>query len=398
MNGNLKESKRQDLKAHIDELERVNFTLTKRVTELEELLEERDVNIRFLSKRIKNQDEFENHHKGLLESFTKQAKDQYKKYENYLDNSEDLLNYALTYFDRLHEMIQGSLDALLLGNKIELKGYFDYENKAATENNIRTIVDLFSKSQFLSKKKLFVDVKKRMNLKGLVKLSEIQDKCEKLLDQTPKQQKTKSVSIGAPDNMKEELFETSYYNLIDHINKFREMLNDGLYPNFSVASLSELLTAVNSLSDDLYQYLNRFKTSMGGNDTSIDTFNTDIDSIKKSLDNLEKLEYGKLIELREKNNKLQIIQNHIKNLSKENEDLVVKITNNEFNLLVNNEIILAYEKSIRDKEEALKRKEEEVARAKSSSEQLNQRITKLTLELIGKLNRCRERTKSICIN
>lgn len=383
MHSNAKDPRRQDTKAYIEELEKANFALTKRVTELEGLIEERDVDARSMAKKLKNQEELETHYRTVLENFTKQAKDQYKKYENYLDNAEDLLNYTLQYFGYMTDMIHGSLEAMLLGSKADPAAYFDYDNKTANENNVKAIIERFSRSQFLNKKKLFVDIKKKMGLKSQLRLAEIQEKCEKIMEDTPKQKQPRSVSLVTDDNLKDEMFEVNYYKLIEHMNKFREMLADGLYPNFSGAALSELLKSVNALSEELYKYLNRFKESMGGSETSYETFNADIDSIKKTLDNLEKLEYSKLIELREKNNKLQIIQNHIKNLSKENEDLVAKITNNEFNLLINNEIILAYEKSIREKEEALRRKNDELERAKVSSEQLNQRIAKLTLELIG---------------
>ena len=386
-----KDENQKELKARLDELEKTNFTLSKRVAELEGLLEEKEVDIRSMTKKLKNQDELESHYRGVLENFTKQAKEQYRKYENYLDNAEDLLDYALTYFNCLHEMVEGTLDAVLLEGKVELSGYFNYENKAAAENNVKTIVERFSKSQFLNKKKLFVDIKKRMNLKSVLKLSEMQDKFEKLLEEGPKQkQYAKSVSIGAEENMRDELFEASYYKLREHMERFREMLAEGLYPDFGAAAISELLGSINRLSDELYKYLDRFKKELGGESSSPETFNTDVEALRKQLDGLEKLEYGKLIELREKNNKLQIIQNHIKNLSKENEDLVAKITDNEFNLMVNNEIILAYEKSIKEKEEALKQKQEELERVKLTSDELNQRIAKLTLELIGMLIRCRQ--------
>ena len=388
MQGNLKDSKRQDQRVHVDELEKNNFALNKRVLELEGLLEEREVDIRSMTKKLKNQEELETHYRNMLENFTKQAKDQYKKYENYIDSAEDLLNYALQYLSCMSEAAHGALDAMLLGSKVDLAAYFDYENKVTSENNVKAVIDRFSRSQFLNKKKLFVDVKKKMAFKPGFRLQELEEKCEKMMEEAPKkQQPLKSISLVTDDVMKDEMFEASYYKLIEHMNKFREMLADGLYPNFSADALSELLSAVTALSDELYKYLNRFKTSMGGNETPVETFNADIDSIKKTLDNLEKLEYNKLIELREKNNKLQIIQNHIKNLSKEKEDLVAKITNNEFNLLVNNEIIMAYEKSIREKEEELKRKNEQLEEAKASGEQLNQRVAKLTMELIGKLSR-----------
>lgn len=387
MNGISKDSKRTDVKAYADELEKANFALTKKVAELEATVDERDVDVRAMTKKLRNQEEQDTHYKSVLENFTKQAKEQYKKYENYLDNAEDLLNYVLQNYECVVEMAHGAMDSVLLGNKVELGAYFDYENKAAVDTNVKAVIDRFSRSQFLAKKKLFVDIKKRLSLKSSARIQELQDKCEKMMEESTKVKQPKSIIFAIDDNMKDEAFENTYYKLIEHIDKFREMLNDSLYPTFSAAALNELLTCVNGLSEDLLKYLNKFKTSMGGSDTPVETFNADIDSIKRTLDNLEKLEYGKLIELREKNNKLQIIQNHIKNLSKENEDLVAKITSNEFNLLVNNEIILAYEKSIREKEQALNRKLKELEEAKTNGDQLNQRIAKITLELIGRLSR-----------
>jgi len=388
MHGNSNEQNTHNLKLRVEELEKANYSLSKKVNELQGIAEGKEVEIRTLSKRIKNQDESEKNHKLMLENFTKQAKDQYKKYENYLDCAEDLLNYTLIYFKCLHDMIHATLDSALLDNKVNLNSYFDYENKTAIENNVKTIIERFSKSQFLEKKKLFVDIKKKINIKGILKLAEISEKVEKFRDDAPKQKQPKSVSIGVDDNPRDEFFEISYHQLIECMNKFKEVLVDGLYTNFNEDALSNILTSTSSLGEELFKYLNRFKKDLGGEPSNIQTFNSDIDALKKQFDNLEKLEYNKLIDLREKNNKLQIIQNHIKNLSKENEELTGKINSNEFNLLVNNEIILAYEKNIREKEDTLKDKYAKLEQAKGLGDDLNQRIAKLTLEIIGLLNRC----------
>lgn len=398
MQGNTKDSKLKETRAHVDELEKNVFALNKRVLELETQLEEREVDVRALTKKLRNQEEADTHYRGVLENFTKQAKEQYKKYENYLDNAEDLLNYALQYLGCMTDATHGALESMLMESKVELGGYFEYENKAETENNVRAVLDRFSRSQFLTKKKLFVDIKKRMGLRAGLRLQELEEKCEKLMEESRTQKPVKSISIVTDDNLRDEAFETGYYKLIEHMNRFREMLADGLYPNFSAAALSELLASVNALSKELYKYLNRFKTSMGGPETAEarpEVFNADIDALRKTLDGLEKLEYSKLIELRDKNNKLQIIQNHIKNLSKENEELESKITNNEFNLLVHNEIIMAYEKSIREKEEEMRRKGEQLEKARGSGDTMNQRVAKLTMDLIGGLSRYRERAEPV---
>lgn len=121
-----KDAKRGDSKTQLDDLEKANYALNKRVAELESLVEEKDVDIRAMTKKLKNQEELETHYRSVLENFTKQAKEQYKKYENYLDNAEDLLNYTLTYLECMSGAAHGAMDAMLLGNKVELAGFFEF--------------------------------------------------------------------------------------------------------------------------------------------------------------------------------------------------------------------------------------------------------------------------------
>ncbi len=48
---------------------------------------------------------------------------------------------------------------------------------------------------------------------------------------------------------------------------------------------------------------------------------------------MENISYVKLTELRQKNDKLNILEHHIDNITRENEEITKKITQREFNLL-----------------------------------------------------------------
>ena len=117
-------------------------------------------------------------------------------------------------------------------------------------------------------------------------------------------------------------------------------------------------------------------------------FNEEVEGITKQLDEIEKIEYEKLMALKDKNNKLNIIQNHKKQLEKQNDELILTITSNEFDLLVSNEIILAYEKSINEKEKVIHEKNREIDETMVRNDILSREVSTLTEELISKIKRC----------
>ena len=51
----------------------------------------------------------------------------------------------------------------------------------------------------------------------------------------------------------------------------------------------------------------------------------DIEDMHKEMDGLENISYQRLTELREKNDKLNILERHIDNLTSENEEISKKI-------------------------------------------------------------------------
>ena len=71
----------------------------------------------------------ENNYNKMLKNFTKQSTDQYKRYEVYLKNSEELLNYCLIFFNRSAELNHKIIDCGFLRSKIDFQEHFSEEGK-----------------------------------------------------------------------------------------------------------------------------------------------------------------------------------------------------------------------------------------------------------------------------
>ncbi len=116
------------------------------------------------------------------------------------------------------------------------------------------------------------------------------------------------------------------------------------------------------------------------------TFNDKLTVMVKKIEQIENVEYAKMEDLRKKNKKLSIIQNHIKNLKKENEEIEEEITNNKFNLLEKHAIIVSYERNIVEREKILEDKKAEANNKDLMSQELNDNIENILYELIDVQN------------
>jgi hypothetical protein len=266
---------------------------------------------------------------------------------------------------------------------------------------------------------MFINIKKRMNLRVILKIDELEGKYGKFLNEEIEKDLTHpNKYIGIPSYERNDLSITKErsFNISLNGQKSKEEPKgsckrvlgeikagtDKMKENdkwFNKESLAEVIKSVGDFVSTLQTCLLNFKNVLRRkSDTTseeeifdVSVFNKEIEKIKRELGEIEKLEYQKLENLRGQNNKLSIIQNHIKNLSVENEKLVSQINNNEFNLLVNNEIILAYENSLKKKEDTLDEQKRELKSVKEKSDELNQRVSDIMNNLIGTLIRYRKR-------
>lgn len=361
----------------------------------------------------------ENNYNKMLKNFTKQSTDQYKRYEVYLKNSEELLNYCLIFFNRSAELNHKIIDCGFLRSKIDFQEHFSEEGKLKPNSAVNTAIDKFSRSQFLAKRKMFINIKKRMNLRAILKIEDLERKYSKFLNEELEKDLTSpNKYIPMPSHERNDLSITKErsFNISLNGQKTKEepkgsckrvvseikAAMDKMQENdkwFNKESLFDIIKSVDDFVSTIQTCLTKFKNALRqktketGKEERFDAsvLNKDIERIKRELNEIEKLEYQKLENLRSQNNKLSIIQNHIKNLSVENEKLVSQINNNEFNLIVNNEIILAYENSLKKKEETLEAQERALKSIKEKSDKLNQAVSEIMNELIGTLIRLGKR-------
>ncbi len=125
------------------------------------------------------------YYEEVINNFTKRAKKQYKKYESYLDNSEDLLNFCLENTKKALDLVPMLLENALLRNPFDVKKHVEESTSIEEKENVNSIVKKFSKSEFLLKKNLFVDVKTKMKINLGWEVEDIQTKYDRFLQEYP---------------------------------------------------------------------------------------------------------------------------------------------------------------------------------------------------------------------
>ena len=294
--------------------------------------------------------------------FTRQAKDQYKKYEDYLDGSYLLLKHMSEFGTALVDTVENMLDNAILSKPMDLSfpgsgGQNEAGEESVSiavrdseaESVLRRVIERFASSEFLKRKKLFMDVKQLFNFRDNFPFKNIQTKYDKLIEVTGKPIEKTLLSAenlpnptfdkGFESKMDSESMETKDENinvLVYATCKQLDQLQASLQSNFTfsmdVDTFRDLTAKLKEVTEVVSDYCCKFKDAMKPTKTSLSKnhqhtinnnlatssnqitpdINEEVLELKRMVVEIEKLEYGRLLELREENNKLQIIQNHIK--------------------------------------------------------------------------------------
>lgn len=113
---------------------------------------------------------------------------------------------------------------------------------------------------------------------------------------------------------------------------FKNLIKDHFFESFDVERLIFVGQSMKEFIEVIKGYLHRVKQKMV-EDTQlklkfsekIKSMDVDIEDMHKEMDALENISYQKLTELREKNDKLNILEHHIDNLTRENEEISKKM-------------------------------------------------------------------------
>lgn len=371
-----------------------------------------------------------------LEVFAKQAKEQYRKYDSYLDNAEELLNYTAVIANQAFEIIDAIFSNAILAVEFDFASTFKSDHSVETDTKIKKIIEKFSKSEFLKKKKLFLDLPKKVGFKEKFNIKEVQQKYDKFLGQVKQNQQSTQRSLGQATRQNfltdvysliadgggnvmqietpspgrslntKELESCVYQHLVGLVHGL--ISTKGLlesHPNYVIEPeiLKELMIRVSDLMDTFKAHFIKLKNNINIDDeytqkadpdvalieAEFAGLNAEISRLHSKISDIEQLEYSKLLDLREENNKLLIVRNHINGLTAENQKIQEKIRKNEFSLLELDSIILAYERNIKEKEAVNAAKEKQLADARKYSQDLNFRISQLLAQILGDLIRNR---------
>jgi len=401
-----------------------------------------NVEIKNLTKKLGTSNELTKQFNEKLEAFAKQAKDQYRKYDSYLDNAEEVLNYTTHVANQAFEVIDAIFSNAILAVEFDFAATFKPEQSIETETKIKKIIEKFSKSDFLKKKKLFLDLQKKISFKEKFNIKEVQQKYDKFLSQLKQTQQSTQRSLGQSTRQNfltdvfsliadgggnimqietpspgrslniKELEGCVYQHLVGLVHGL--ISTKGLldsHPHYVIEPeiLKELMIRVSDLMDTFKAHFIKLKNNINLDEESIPKadsdvalieaefagLNAEISRLHSKIADIEQLEYSKLLDLREENNKLLIVRNHINGLTVENQKIQEKIRKNEFSLLELDSIILAYEKNIKEKEEVNFAKEKQLAEARQYSQDLNHRISELLAQILGRVIRNRRRDNDL---
>ena len=113
-----------------------------------------------------------------------------------------------------------------------------------------------------------------------------------------------------------------------------------------------------------------------------DKYNDQLDLIHDQLDELNQINIDRLGEIRDLNNKLEVLDEHLNSLMKDISDKRKKLLETDAKIIDVNSLIRSYENNLKDKTKLLKDKQEEYNKLKMKSDMFNNTIGDMFFEII----------------
>ena len=360
-------------------------------------------------KKLKAQHKITKAHNQEMTNYRKTAELNFRKFQKQINNAEEIVDYLLFVNDRNIDLLEKVLENSYLGNNLDLKEYSEKNKSEEQMQELEISVKAISHSKFLRTKKLFLNIKDKIRKVTTFKFDELQMKFDKLLTKDGeiiKKYQENQFKVENPNlegREKEMIFDRRYHEFLNSVMIIKNLLEEKFFVCFKKEKIMTLVDMIKQVLDSVEEYMEDYrdkivvkniKKEKNGKEDFAD-FNKNIDILYKKLEELENVEYEKLNSLRDKNNDLEIIKNHIQNLSKENEELIRKMTECEFDLLEQNAIILSYERNIEQKNNLLKIKNKKIEVLTEKSKDLNEKISESIINLIDTENSINKLTLQI---
>lgn len=193
------------------------------------------------------------------------TKNSLKKYETYLDYSEDVVNYLLQMIRRETEISKAILEKAFVGQPFNIKEFSRSLESEEENEQFKNALSRIGKSQMLKKKGLFQGIDEKVKIVRLYDRTAIQDMYNRMLEKDEelikryKEQQMACLNPNIEEDEKEFLFEQYYENFINNMLVFKNLIKDNFFESFDVERLIFVGQTMKEFIDVIKQYLHRVK-------------------------------------------------------------------------------------------------------------------------------------------
>ena len=384
------------------------FVLQSKLEDLETQIQSRESQVREMNRKIKSLEENDKALKIQLESFTKQAVEKYKKYEGFLEHSEEVVLFSNRFCRTLVDAIDNVFDSLAAQRNFNLIEMFSLAFTVKDKEKIHSHLQNLFGSQFIKNKNLFKDTTK-FDFFTMVSIDDLQNRFNKILENITNSKtnnfpvlsvtnsSVSSLAEASSDKLpkvvtiqnlsfenKNEIFENQFKKYIDSTDYLTEVLNKKeqismITPGTFHTYCEKTRSTIESLEKYLFFLANTPHITQV---TNIRDFNHELAKINDALKLVEVIDYEKLSELRDRNRKLQNLKLHIESLTNENEELHRSMNIKELSLIEQNQLIVALEKNIKKKQKQFSEKTEKLEEARKKFQKLQEIAYDITHDIM----------------
>lgn len=334
----------------LDELEQLNFELYKKVNALEAQLTDRNAEVAKLNRRIESFAAAEAKYNDSLESTIAKAKETYRKYDAYLENAEDAINYAWFFALGTLDLMDHIFENLIRESPADLNGFFKREIDEEAEGQRKASIEKLSRSEFLRKKKLFLEIGKLAQLKDELDLKEKQAKFDRLQTLIAQGTQPRGPPLARPFPAQEPASQNSENNqeaqipgkggrgnesfvqntlstLTQNIISTKSLVDQNPTVSVDPEVLRELIGRTNEFIASIQNYFLGFKNTGSLTDDDLDSQKEPGEQNLLSAENLERAlakiaaleqaDLEKLMEVKSRNDRLRGVQQHLQRLSEQ---------------------------------------------------------------------------------
>lgn len=272
------------------------------------------------------------------------AKDTYRKYEAYLENAEDAVVFAWTFALGTLDLIDHVFESLIRESETDLAVFFRRDLSEEADAKRKAAIDKLSKSEFLRKRKLFLDIGRLASLRDELDFKEKQAKFDRLAELIAQGTAAKTAPIirvlpaqelasmnsgsaqaenreGPSKSVRgtgEDFVASNLALLTQNIIAAKQMVESHPHANVDHDILRELIARTNdfllALQSQFFSFQGTGEGEEGGRDGGeAPLFSAE--TLEKALARigaLEKAEIERLVEVRARNDRLRAMQAHLK--------------------------------------------------------------------------------------